>query len=93
MDIIPQVHASGTQALVPIGNGATDVNIVSVNGQSIFGGMLPINIKDVETTDKLYVEVHGWKTSDQAQVDVRRISTSDRMPVEVKNNYVYIKSY
>ncbi|CAN5193265.1 hypothetical protein BH09BAC1_BH09BAC1_18240 [soil metagenome] len=90
-DVIPSAYAAGT--LPPNSQAATDVNIVSINGQSIYNGLIPINIKDIETTDKLAVEVKGWQTYDVPQVDIKRVSTSDKLPVEVKNSYVYIKNY
>ena len=93
LDMFPTAHAAGPIGIPPSITAATDVNIVSINGQSIFGGMVPITIKDVETSDKLNVEVHGWKTYDVPQVDIKKISTYDKMPVEVKNNYVTVKNY
>jgi hypothetical protein len=91
-DVIPSAHAT-TVPSVPIAAVATDVNIVSVNGQSVFGGNLPIVIKDVETNEKLAVEVKGWQTYDMPQIELKKISTSDKLPVEVKNSYVYVKNY
>lgn len=76
-DVLPAAYAAGppnTQGM------ATDVNLVAINGQSIFNGLVPIVIKDVDTNDKLDVEVRGWQTY-------------DKVPVEVKNNYVYVKNY
>lgn len=91
-DIIPSANAT-TAPIAPITTAATDVNIVSINGQSVFGGNLPIVIKDIETNDKLAVEVKGWQTYDMPQIELKKISTSDKLPVEVKNSYVYIKNY
>jgi hypothetical protein len=91
-DVIPSAHAAPAPT-ASITAAATDVNIVSVNGQSVFGGNLPIVIKDIETTDKLAVEVKGWQTYDVPQIEIKKISTSDKMPVEVKNSYVYVKNY
>ncbi len=92
-DVIPTAHAVELNNTMPANTATTDVNIVSVNGQSVFGGNLPITIKDVETNDKLAVEVKGWGTSDLVRVDIKGINTYDKMPVEVKNNYVYVKNY
>ncbi len=93
MDVFSAAYATEPAFTPPAALAATDVNIVSINGQSVFGGNLPIVIKDVETSDKLAVEVKGWSTSDLVKVDIKEINTYDKMPVEVKNNYVYIKNY
>ncbi len=92
-DVIPSTYAAGPVALPPNNTATTDVNIVAINGQSIFGGLIPVNIKDIETTDKLAVEVKGWQTYDVPQIDIKRVSTSDKLGVEVKNSYVYVKNY
>lgn len=92
-DVLPSAHAAGPVAIAPAGTAATDVNIVSINGLSAFGGNLPITIKDIDTNDKLAVEVKGWQTYDVPQVELKKISTSDKMQVEVKNSYVYVKNY
>jgi len=92
-DIIPSAYATSPTVTPPNQSATTDVNIVSVNGQRIYGGLVPVTLKDIETNDKLAVEVKGWQTYDVPQVDIKRISTSDKMNVEVKNNYVTVKNY
>lgn len=92
-DVIPSVHASGPVATPPNQSAITDVNIVSVNGQRIYGSLVPMTLKNIETNNKLAVEVKGWQTYDVPQVDIKRISTSDKLNVEVKNSYVTVKNY
>lgn len=92
-DVIPTAHASESFDKLPATKDVMDVNIVSVDGRNIFNGVLPIQIKEVYSGQKLPVEVVGWDTYDQPQVEIKKWNTYDKVPVEVKNSYIYTKDY
>ena len=47
-------------------------------------GVIDVNIVDINTYDKLPVEIKGINTSDNLDVDIENIDTYDVMKVEMK---------